>query len=421
MSVLRRGTARPGQGWLRATRWLNRGVMLPVVARISAIDLPAADAARLSACLDPEQAAFLAANHPDFLADWLLDKELADRFAPRMAHWAAFDVVHAHPLANWFWRRNNVISTGSGPAGIEHAVRWALAGHGVMLHPEGTVAWQGGRVGPLLPGIATMAWEARRRGAGVPVRIVPILYRHRFVGDAEAALARELALVERRLGCPPGGALTIQARLAALLTLTLERERAGLAGRAAPGAYADEPSGFFARAEAVSRELRGRLEERYGPAEGEFPRVLHRLRRAIRLRAANDPQEARRDRARLDVWAMWQGFSAAEYGQPTLSQEQIAECLKRLRGTLVRGRPGDVVRNLLPRPVAPRVAHVRVAAPIEVEGAPGPEADPGEARARLVAELRGRMQQGLTALAAEVEPLVAPWRRPNPLWTETAT
>ncbi len=403
---------RPGAALMGAGRWLNRHVMLPRVARVAALDLPAADASRLAAAFAPRSAVFLAANHPDFLADWLLDKEIADRFAPRMAHWAAFDVVQAGPLARWFWTANNVISTGSGGAGIEYAVAWALAGHGVMLHPEGTVDWHGERVGPLLPGIATMAREARRRDGRAAVRIVPVLYRHRFAADAAAGLAREMALLERRLGRPPGAALGLEARFAALLAHALERERAGLEEAVLPAPGAGD---FFARAEAVSRALLAPLERRYGPVPGEYPRVLHRLRRAIRLRRAADPEGARRDRRRLDAWALWRGFSAADYGAPTLTPEQMGECLKRLRAVLARGRPGDLLANLLPRPVAPRIAHVRVAEPIEANEWLAPDREPGEARARLLAELQRRMQGTLDELKAEIEPLVAPGRRPNPL------
>ena len=403
-----------------ATRLLNRGLMLPRVARVAAIDLPRADGARLTATLGPGRAAFLAPNHPEFLGDWLLDKEIADRFSPLVAHWASFDVVNAHALARWFWSRNNVLSTGSGSAGIDHAVRWALAGHGVLLHPEGTTAWRAERIGPLLPGIATMAWEACRRsqveGGHTPVWIVPLLYRHRFVGDATAGLTRELALIERRLGFPAETSFVLETRFAALLARALERERRHLAMPVGPSP-GTPGADWFAQAEATSEALRARLVERYGPGEGEFPRVLHRLRRAIRVRATEDPGEARRDHALLDTWTMWRGFSAADYDTPTLTEEQIAGCLKRLRSRLVRGRAGDTLHNLLPRPVAPRVAHVRVAEPIAVDEWFGAGADANEAKARLLAELGQRMQRALDLLGEEIEPFVTRWRRPNPLWT----
>jgi hypothetical protein len=412
---------RPSPALIHALRWLNRGLVLPHLARLAEIDLPRADGGRLAATLGPGQAAFLAPNHPDFLGDWLLDKEIADRFSPLMAHWAAFDIVNAHPLARWFWGRNNVLSTGSGSAGLEHAARWALLGHGVLLHPEGTVAWHGARVGPLLPGIAGMAWEACRRSAAADGRarvwIVPLLYRHRFNGDATEGLTRELALIERRLAFPSGAGLVLEARFAVLLARTLERERAGLEDAEARRPIEAAGSGFFPEAQALGQALRARLERRYGTVEGEFPRVLHRLRRAIRLRAAEDPEGAHQDRDRLDAWAMWQSFTGADYDTPTLSQEQIAECLKRLRLTLVRGGPGDALHNVLPRPVARRVAHVRVAEPIAVDERFDPGADTNAAQGRLLTALGERMQRTLDALGAEIEPLVARWRRPNPLWT----
>ena len=36
-------------------------------------------------------------------------------------------------------------------------MNWALQGHGVLLHPEGSVGWHGDYVAPLMSGAAEMA------------------------------------------------------------------------------------------------------------------------------------------------------------------------------------------------------------------------------------------------------------------------
>src|SRR5436190_24244937 len=90
-------------------RWLdpvNRRLLLPFLMKVRGIDLPAADEQRLRAALLPDTAAFLRPNHPEFLTDWLLDKEIARRAAPRKAHWAAREIVKRSSLEQAFWLKN---------------------------------------------------------------------------------------------------------------------------------------------------------------------------------------------------------------------------------------------------------------------------------------------------------------------------
>jgi hypothetical protein len=140
--------------------------------RIREIDFPRADRERLTRAVNKNTAAFIAPNHPEFGLDWMIDKEISTAVAPRMASWAAREIVGVAPA---FWSRNNLVSNDGGDAAIDHSVRWALAGNGVLLHPEGSVHWTGGHVHPLFSGIAEMATEAARRAkAGRPVFIAPI-------------------------------------------------------------------------------------------------------------------------------------------------------------------------------------------------------------------------------------------------------
>ena len=135
---------------------LNRHLLLPHVLRLRSFDLPAPDLARLRAAVRPGTAAFLAPNHPEFMTDWMIDKEISRRVSPLMAHWASYEVVNAHPLAQRLWLRNNLIANAPGGGGRAYSLRWARAGHGVLLHPEGAPSWHGDGVGPLVPGVVSM-------------------------------------------------------------------------------------------------------------------------------------------------------------------------------------------------------------------------------------------------------------------------
>src|SRR5262245_40608991 len=73
---------------------------LPLVRghfRIRRIDFPEADRARLRRVVNESTAAFLSPNHPEFGLDWMIDKEISTMFAPRMASWAAREIVSSLP------------------------------------------------------------------------------------------------------------------------------------------------------------------------------------------------------------------------------------------------------------------------------------------------------------------------------------
>ncbi len=93
---------RPRPWLIRLLGPVNRHVMLGPVLRLRAFDLPAADLARLRAAVNRGTAAFLGPNHPEFMTDWLIDKELSRRVSPLMAHWASYEIVNGSPLTQGF-------------------------------------------------------------------------------------------------------------------------------------------------------------------------------------------------------------------------------------------------------------------------------------------------------------------------------
>jgi hypothetical protein len=408
---------RPSPALIRALGPVNRHLLLTRLLRLSEFRVPAAELARLRAAVNPGTAAFLGPNHPEFMTDWLIDKEISRLVSPLMAHWASYEIVNGSPLSQAFWLANNLVANVPGGGGKAYSLRWAIAGHGVLLHPEGTATWQSDRVGPLLPGIVDMAWAAatqlREANDRRPVFVVPLLWKLHFAGDAAAGLSREMALIERALGLPQGSG-EIEQRFAALLSALLVRQCERL-GVPAPAFEATTGSGYFAAQRATLAAIRAALEARHGEVDADPTRAQHQLRRAIRRAARDDADGARQDRARLaELQRLW-SFDPALYDKPTLAQEHIAETLKRTRTALVTRGTRNALHNLVPVAVAPRVVHVRVPEPLDVAAAVAAGGDEAAARERLLAALHERLQSGLDRLNLEIAPDVDRWRRPNPL------
>jgi hypothetical protein len=396
------------KAWLiRLLGVINRRAMLPGLLKIRRFDLPEADLARLRGAVHAGTAAFLGPNHPEFLTDWLVDKEVSRLCSPLMAHWASYEIVNASPLARAFWLANNLIANVPGGGGKAYSMEWARRGHGVLLHPEGTATWQAGRVSALLPGLVDMAWEAagRLRAASEsrPVLLVPVAWRFVFQGDARRGLARDMERLEQGLQLPAGGALSFEERFAALLRhlLVKQCERLGLS----PPAL-EAHAGYFTAQAATLVELRDSLAERYGELDADVTRAQFQLRKAMRERATQDPEGVRRDRGRLLELMRLASLDPLLYDRPQLAQERIAEVLKRTRSSLLTRGFANVLHNTIPVAAGPRTVHVRVAEPVAVHTVWNEALPDGGAAAReaLLAAHRQRLQSALDELGRELAP-----------------
>jgi hypothetical protein len=96
----------------------------------------------------------------------------------------------------------------------------------------------------------------------------------------------------------------------------------------------------------------------------------------------------------------------AWYRSAQLTQEQVAENVQRLRADYCFTGWSDHLHRFVPRPVAPRIAHIRVPQPIEVTGVDAADA--------LLLELRQRMQGVLDDLAEQQLPNTGARTYPNP-------
>jgi hypothetical protein len=392
---------RPSRGLMWLLGFVNRWFLLlglpglrriPVVRDLPGVrgyfwvrrlDLPEPDLERLRRAVNPDTAAFIGPNHPEFGFDWMMDKELSTRIAPDMASWAAAEIIGTAP---GFWLRNNLIANTGGREAMRYSVDRALAGDAVLLHPEGSVHWTGARVHPLFGGIAEMACEAARRAGpgGRPVYIVPVVWRIVYTTDISAALHAEMGHIERYLGLPIEASPNVLQRFLALQEGILLRQMR---------VFGFDPNwvaglDFFARQDAFRDWLIEDLESRHSVERADaVDRLLARLKRAI-------PRDAASDRSKVEEAIRLGGFSRDVYPALSLTQEQMAESLKRHRATLVRRGWKNMVHNYLPAPLGPRIVHVRVPEPILVD--PVRASEDGDAYAKsLLSMTQDRMQAAL--------------------------
>ena len=381
---------------------------------IRRIDLPAADRARLASAVNAGTAAFIGPNHPEFGTDWLMDKELSTIVAPGMASWADRGIVAAAPR---FWGMNNLIANDGGEAAKDYSVQQAMAGAGVLLHPEGSVRWTNDVVHPLFPGIAQMAMKAAATANDKPVYIVPVVWKYHYLTDVSARMHRDMGIIERALELQTTPGLSVPMRFHALQLNLLARQMKLFAyEESAPS------PGFFERQAAFQRYLMDALEQRHAVGEAsDMDKRIARMARAIRTKLSDARGDAsgnefraglKHDLAMVEEAKRLGEFMPEVYGTPMLSQEQLYECLKRIRDRMMREGWKNALANMLPRPFGPRVVHVGVPEPLAVtreDALSGKECE-----ARLLSSARERMQHTLDEINARIAPDVHRLAHDNP-------
>jgi hypothetical protein len=266
----------------------------------------------------------------------------------------------------------------------------------VLLHPEGRVAFTNDVVHDLMPGLARMAVNTahtlRDAGNGRRVFVQPVVWKLVFQGDVTDALHGEIAAIERALALPTNATQPVDVRFAELQRNLLLRSEARFDLHRGHLLHTE----VFDRQRALFDALYEDLATRYGEPEGTAYLRATRLQRAVRRGGQVDPHTRRADLDKADALYHLLGFSRPVYGTPVLTQEQIAESLLRIRQHRLRETVWDRIRGVMPRPIAPRTAHVRAVPPIRVTA----DDDPGA----VTREVQRRMQATLDALVAEVAP-----------------
>jgi hypothetical protein len=400
---------------LRALPLLGRLPGIRGLADIRSIDLPELDEARLRASAAPDCATFITPNHPEFFTDWMLDKELLARTAPLAACWATNSIVNGMgPLAQKFWLKNNLIAqipgVGGGAAKV-HSIAWAAKGHGVLLHPEGTVGWHGDRIGRLFPGAVEMAATAAavQREGGRPSRalVQPVVWKFVLTEDASEGLARELGHVETQLDLAERQGTLAERIIGAYRTLLARDAETWAIAKFSNDSYgAQQRYVLDALADRLGALLGAGLSTDLSGTSDPEPRLRPLVRAAERR--LRQPAEATEDR-RTEIKGLAETirrilrFRPSLYPTPELTQEHLAENIKRLRGDYCGSTFADRFDRMVPRPAGPRIAHIRVPESVDVGAALGSSEGLSEARIEtLVAELKQRMQVALDAINVSV-------------------
>jgi hypothetical protein len=417
----------PKRWMIRATSVLNRVAMLHgvpglrdlwpfssipgirAIANVRTIDLPDADLARLRSVCGKGRATFIVPNHPEFFTDWMIDKELLWRTAPMAASWATHTVVNGlGRLMQRFWLANNLIAQipGNSEPAKRHSVEWAAKGHCVLLHPEGAVSWHNDWVAPLMPGAAEMAAEALELGRKTDPKfrafLAPVVWKFVFLGDAEPGLLAEADYVARRLGMHPIRGSSAE-RVFAIYDALMRRdaEKYGLA--------MSTSMTLQQRQAALIELLRQDLARAIGQTEAVIGRdeLLRAARRWLRKNKAAEPSLQAEVRELAEDLARVRRLGPFAFEARDITQEQVAEHLKRLRSDYCKGTLRDSINRFLPQPVAPRRAIIRVPEPLEI-------ADPDLDVDETIAELRRRLQQALDVINEDLRTQGAFRTQPNP-------
>lgn len=389
---------------------LNKVPPFRGLTNIRHIDFPAEDEARLGSVCGKGRATFITPNHPEFFTDWMIDKEVLARVSPLAASWATHGVVNGMgPLVQKFWLANNLIAQipGNAAAARDHSEAWALKGHGVLLHPEGSVGWHGNYVAPLLPGAVEMAREALEQGRvtdpGFEAWVAPIVWKLVFLGDVEKPLMAECAYVEKRLKLADGAERPVAERVYAIYLALLARDEERL------GIVANFGAGYAVRQRAVVAELEKQLATVLdADAAKEGPDELLRLaRRRLRDKGAPRTEATKALKLLAESLARVRRVGEFAFRGETVTQEELAEHLKRIRNDYCAGSLRDTLNRFLPQPAGSRRAHIRVPEPLSLQRFTGSVDEALEL-------LRARMQAALDAINADLERKGAFRRYANP-------
>ncbi len=404
----------PPQPWpafSKAMSWVNRIIMLhgipilrdiPLLKRIPGIrgltdirtiNVSPDEIARLKALCDSRVPTFILPNHPEFFTDWMIDKDIIARCCPNAASWATNGVVNGMGNAmQKFWLWNNLIAQipGDSSSAKNHSIDWALKGQGVLLHPEGSVGWHSNHVAPLMSGAADMAVEAKRRAPEKPSFLVPVVWKLEFIEDATVALGRECSYAEKKLRIEVAPHLNPAQRVCAIYDALLMRELDTLGLKVAldmpvlEKRRAIEHIAFIMLGQYLGKDV----------SHGDTTDLIKQVRKKVRSEPHADNALATQASKLCDRLQRLVRLGDFAGKSPTISQEEVAEHIKRVRNDWCKGSFKDALNQYLPQPAARRTAHLRILDPIEVQ-----QSDDAKA---VMANVRTALQAALDAINVQI-------------------
>lgn len=360
---------------VHVNRWINlKGTSLlkwiPLVNKmpfirgfcdITAIEFSKEDEARLKTYIQPDTVAFIGPNHPEFYTDWMLDKEISARAAPLMASWATHEVVNGMgKTMQKFWLKNNLIAqipgTGNKDA-KDYSIEHAISGHGVLLHPEGHVGWHGDKIAPLFSGIFDMACQAYQQTDGQkPVYMIPVIWKLSFNKDVTKELHKEFNYIEKDLQLPQSNNTEVNVRLQQvfinIFNKIAEKHTIGVTTNSVVGLQQHIVQTLTMLA---AKELDYSL-------TGDLASDVKHMNKLVKTLANTDSKKIK---VMLKDLVNVRDFTFDYYGQ-TLSQENIAEMLKKIRIRFCTKGFKNIFHKFVPIPVSSRTAYIQVPEAISI-------------------------------------------------------
>lgn len=185
---------------LRLIPFLNKIPGIKGFCRIGEVNFSDKDKVSLRQYLNPDHAFFIVPNHPELYTDWMIDKYICGKYAPKTACWATHEIVNGMgQKMQKFWLNNNLVAAIPGSGNEEakqYSIESALRGDGVLLHPEGKVNWTSDHVQKIFPGCIEMA---KKTAEEKKTYLVPIVWKLKFVNNVEAKLHKEINYIENYL------------------------------------------------------------------------------------------------------------------------------------------------------------------------------------------------------------------------------
>lgn len=373
------------------------------LARVSDIDFPRQDRQILCSVADKNCAAFFLPNHPECFTDWMIDKYILSRTSPTAACWADGSVVNGMgTLMRRFWLYNNLIAQipGQSVSGRRYSVNAAVAGHGVLLHPEGRVNWFNNRISPLYSGAAEMAIESHRSGSAdnpdFRTWLAPIVWKYRFNADVKSRLINECRYVENRLGLQNDASNCAAARIYSVYHQLAVRDYRKIARSGSP----DTDFHLSELRNLIVDKSSRRLADTISHAGHDSHEITRAAGSWLRRQSAVHTSY-RLVKHSLRLCRRWVGLSTDAFVAKTITQEEIAEHLKRVRTEFCQGTLRDSINLYLPQAAGNRSVHIRAVNPLAIHDLLHHDDRPDPAG--IMDTVRQHMQQKLDGLVAALE------------------
>jgi hypothetical protein len=247
-----------------------------------------------------------------------------------------------------------------------------------------------------------MAVEALKAGrvenAAFQSFVAPIVWKLSFLGDVSAGLARECAYAEKRLKiATPVGASPAQ-RVFLLYSSLLRRDEMAL------GLTGGESAPFRERLSLTAATVKSKIAELLGvepDADADWQKLARRRLRDMEKGSA----DARQLKHLSETLFRTSRVGEFAFQNAEISQEEVAEHIKRIRNDYCSGTFRDTFNAFVPQPAGPRRAILRAAEPLAMHEWRGTAEE-------AMHEARRRMQAALDGINASLSPRM----EKNPFW-----